>query len=341
MKTVARKRSADKRLLLYLLALAMVSAPSAFSECIVQRSKNYSYAVGLGVAAGSLGNANPVVQAVTRGVAGGTAIGEFINWGISSWWDPAIEVFPNDVTNIVAPITDAQILAVADNLLGSFPGPLITLGNLLSLNAVTPGMGDATVNLLTTGVRAAVHTAQGAAAFSHDGYGAPTVLQAATLLNSDLTAYRLALATFAPFLDQFNSDPAWQGLATITTSGYLSFLANVQASGASALPPGEVALVDQILSLANVHLEGTTTAAGLTAYLSSGDTGNEAGQFPQGTYSIRMLLEANISTFDIDCKTCSIASPEACTSLLLGTGLALLGCAVPRLAQRRRCSKLP
>lgn len=275
---------------------------------------------------------NPIVCTGTLALGtamAGTLAGQMISFGIAKWWDPTIEVFPNAPGNVVTSISRQEILAMADEFLWDAIGlqnPAFTF-DAQAMNQFSPGLGDAAEELLVSSVRAFAHTAQGAAAFAEQGSAGPSVLQAATLLNDDLVAYRRAMTDFAPFLDEL--EPIFAGLGSpipvFTATDYLNYLADVQMNGAAALPVGERPLGDRIFALANVHMEGTTLADSIVEYLSSGDTAGEAAEFPIGGYTPRILMETADTLFNIDAFTLEIAAaPTLGLQVNTVTGIVLL-----------------
>ena len=276
--------------------LALPQAAQASGDCYFV--KRYSAGARLVTSVAMSPGNNPVVRIGGAVFGTGTTVGELINCGWKRWWDPIVEVRANDIQNIVTPVSDSQILGIADSLLSSISLGSVTLADVEGLNFVFPGMGDASVDLLLTGTRALAHTAQGAAAFAQSGYDSPDVKLASSFLDSDLKEYRRALRRFAPYMDKLDAYPEWSSINIITADDYKVFLTDVQNQGGVALPQGEVSCGEQILSLANVHMDGNTLENALVAYVSDGDVGNEASKFPTNGFTTRGLMESGIAEFD-------------------------------------------
>ena len=253
-----------------LLALALALGGVAVTQtaqagCLTTETKRYSGTVALLVGASNFAPPNPYVDGARRMVVAGTAVGELVDFGISYFWDPHLDVFPNDPANIVTQISDAQIIGIADTLLADIGGPFtVTYPDLLALNALSSGMGDAASQLLLTGVRTFANVLQGAAAFAQDGYSSAQVISAALLVNGDLSAFGSALNTYSGYVVSLDGTP---GYPNITKTDYLDFLTKVATDGASAVPAQEIAIANDILGLANDHLVGTTFGDALANYL--------------------------------------------------------------------------
>jgi len=328
--------------------LTALCFPNLYATCLKNKADRYTADVRskldptLDEALAGAADGNPLAADAAAAIASaiaGTEAGELIDFGIAKWWDPTKEVFPNNPNNIVTPIPDSAILAIANSILNDVAGPSITLSSLNNLNSQAPGMGTAAVTLLTTGTRAFAQVLQGAAAYAANGAGSASVLAAANLTNADLAAYRSALLAYAPYLDLLPF--AGSGLSSIpqfTVSDYLNFISSVQTDGASALPQGEVAYATQVLSLANVHLLNTNFTDDLVSDISAGDTSDEAALFPSGGFTASGLLESGPSnSFDVNCKTCSIAVPEASSNRIMIIGaFALIGCSCWKIKKRRQ-----
>lgn len=337
--------SFGKGLFIGLLGLSAVSLSSRSSAlvCLEDNTKRYSAGVAL-VAGASSVIPGPVAEAVRKGAVGGTAIGELVNYGWSWLWDPHRIVFPNDLSNVVFAISDAQVIALADSILAAFPhdNPYeVTFNDLVQLNDVTPGMGDAAAGVLVSGVKAFAYTIQGAAAYGNDGYfGSPDIIEAANLLNGAIDEYRSNMAAFAVFLEAYDDTP---GFPRIQASDFLGFIADVQGNGESALPPGEVDAGNIIVSLANAHFEGSSLGSSLASFIAQGDLSNEASGFPADGYTVSSLITSGLPYYDIDCTVClQIARPvpEPSTWLYLVMGFAVMGFSL-RLANFNTNPRLP
>jgi hypothetical protein len=271
----------------------------------------------------------PVAGAVRKGVEAGTAIGELVDFGISWWWDPHVEVFPVDPNHIVFGVTNSELTSIADGLIKnlSVGSPFnTTLSDLKALNEISPGMGDSAINLLFASSRAFIDTAQGAAAFAVGGVGSAPVLEAAENLNNDLTAFRMALVQYSSYVVAYDDVP---GFPVLTSIDYMSFLSDVKNNAALALPSGEVAVGQQLFTLAGVYMRGSTLDASLVEYLSEGDTSHEVALFPQQGFTTSALLTSGASTFDTDVNQsaicgCMLCTPEPSSFYLLSAGTLVL-----------------
>jgi hypothetical protein len=327
-----------KILTIFLVTTGLIITVSKVeAACLRSRSDRYSatankIATGGGFLAIFVRRPPDPARILLGGAAvAGTSIGELVNDGIGIWWDPILEVIPNDPENIFTPISDTKIFEASDDLFRNLVLDInpeladlnINLADVKTLNELSPGLGDASINFFTSGVRAYVHVLQGAAAASQKPFGDPLIRSIASQLNNDLITYREATLEFASYLDQFDFFPE------LTANEFSEFLTNVKQNGATALPPGEVNLGEGIFDLANVRLKNRTLADVLVSQLSEGDITNETSLFPSDGFTLRQLLENGASqggSFDIDCTTCDIAVPEPSSTLSL-LALGTLGAA--------------
>jgi PEP-CTERM motif len=322
------------RLAISIAMCTCLAHSNAGATCLIKNAQDYTAdvrAVADPALDAASASGNEAAAAVIAAAIAGTEAGELIDFGIAKWWDPTVEVFPNDPSHIVSVITDAQINSISDSLLGHIlPG--LKLSDLNNLNILSPGLGDAAVNLLNTGVRAFANIAQGAAAYAVSGRSSPNVLVAAVLANSDLSAYTTALTTFSAYLVPFDNL-----FMPFTVNQYQAFLEDVKTQGSAALPPSEIEVGQDILNLANVHMT-VPLEQSLADEAALGDVYNQAAACPSTGYSQSGLLFAGGGRFDVNCLTCTIAAPEPSTWAMMLFGLAGLGLVG---YQRRRVAALP
>ena len=314
-----------------LVALTALSLP-AQASCFWSTAKSYSGAVGLLVGASGLIR-TPTGEAVRVGVTAGTAVGELIDYGISHWWDPSLELVPDDPSQVVTDPAQSLVQSAITSLLSDFRGSApyaTTWADLQALNATEAGFGDAMTTMLSSGVSAFVHIAQGEAAYTAFGRGSAQVLAAAARVNDDLQRFSTAQSDLVPYLAPFDGTP---GFPTVTKASYQSFLDGILSRGAAGLPPGEVSAGQRLLSLAGVHfVPGKALDSSLVTYLSAGDTGNEMAQIPDAGIGLSGLIAARAPGFAGDCCTCGdFCLPEPASVALVLTGVTGLG-----LQRRRR-----
>ena len=330
-----------KRLAISVIILSFISIlfPWQIAEavCLKRNSRRYSAAIDKGIK-GTKIIPGGVAELTRVSVGAGTGIGQLINLGLARWWDPILEVIPNDPNNIVTPLSNIELFALSDTLLQDFgnavdPGSDVTLGELqTTLNIFSPGMGDAAVNFFTSGVSSYFYVVQGAAAASQKPFGDPTIIQAANLVNQSLSTYQQATLNFATFLDDFEFSTPY------VVDDYLSFLDNIKDNGSLGLPLSEVELGEEILSAANVFIQDKTLSNVLVEQLSEGDVDNEASLFPVGGFSPRQLLESGAEDFNLDVLECDISKatvPEPTSTLsLLSLGILGAGATLKRKVKR-------
>lgn len=325
-------RSPWRPALALLAAAVCIAAPrQTLADCLTENTKKYSAAVfdavddvtaGLIVQCAQSGNPALCIPALGLSVAAvGTLVGQLVNFGIASWWDPVVEVFPDDPDSVVFTISDGDALSIADDVLTDAAGSgSWTLADLSILNSLSPGMAAAAEDLLLTSIRAFAHTSQGAAAFAVHGRGHPTVVNAAQLLSADLQAYVDAMSAYAILMDAHLPDV----ISPYTVTQYQDYFAN------PGIAPAEISIGERIFSLAEVTMTSDLEAR-LISFMAVGDTSNEAAAFPADGYQMGELMLAGLNTFDIDCETCFIATvPESERA-----GLALLGLAILAFCGRR------
>lgn len=294
------------------LAVVLLSG-QAQAECIRADSARLSAAAfqlaqnnrAIAAGAGALtGPAALAVGAVVAGAGIGMTAGQLINIGIARWWDPEIEVFAQDASDIVRQVSDTQIDGIIGALITRFDTTSsLTLADLLALNTYSAGFGDASLELVRTSVRAFVHVSQGAAAFAEHGYGAPDVVQAAGLLDADLDAYRTAITNYVPFLDSFDATGVFSRL---TRSGFSAYLDSYTGAGPEDLQ-SELRLAAEIFNLAGVSLQGVGFSDIIFDDHLSGNFLNTLAEIPIDGFTVAQVMQNGVAAFDVNCAECDIA----------------------------------
>jgi hypothetical protein len=210
-----------------------------------------------------LGPAGAGLEAFAAGLVLGAAGSQAAAWVATFWWDPVNPISslrpPGQIyTGISDPNIDAMIPYMIHNL--GFSNT-VTANDILSADALQPGLGTHTLAWLRAEVRLMVAAFQGAAAYNMNSqsdlsqaYNA-MLTQQSVLRNEMAQVASLAAMTrvqgsngdFYPL----ESTPTEKGfLPTATLDGFLQFTSNVRTMGAAGLPPGEVANVQMLLAAA-------------------------------------------------------------------------------------------
>jgi hypothetical protein len=87
-------------------------------------------------------------------------------------------------------------------------------------------------------------------------------------------------------------------LPSLTRERFLQFLSDNATLGEAALPPGEVATTEWLMSAAQVQFPGQPVGPVISYWLGRGDTGNESALFPAvGGLSPSQVLGAGVDNF--------------------------------------------